>query len=77
LGWIYIKKNTLGEAIQSLSKSVALVPRNPEYSYHLGVAYLRAGDSAKAKEFLETSLHIEPKSPFAEDARNLLTSLKN
>lgn len=77
LGWIYMKKNTLGDAIQALKKSVALVPKNPEYSYHLGIAYLRAGDTIKAKEFLEGTLQIEPNSPFAQDVRRMLVSLKN
>ncbi len=77
LGWIYIKKNTPGAAIQALKKSVALVPKNPSYSYHLGIAYMRAGDKAKAKEVLESTLHMEPNSAFAQDVKNLLVSLKN
>jgi tetratricopeptide (TPR) repeat protein len=77
LGWIYVKKNTLGSAIQQLQRSVSLLPNNPEYSYHLGVAYMRAGDKAKAKESLETTLHLEPNSSFAPDARKMLVSLKN
>ncbi len=77
LGWIYLKKNTLSDAIQAFKKSLSLVPKNPEYSYHLGIAYLRSGDPTKAKEFLEASLQMGPKSAFAQDARKILVSLKN
>jgi tetratricopeptide (TPR) repeat protein len=77
LGWIYVRKNTLALAVQQLQKSVALLPRNPEYSYHLGVAYLQAGEKAKAKKFLEATLQAEPDSSFAPDARKMLVSLKN
>jgi Flp pilus assembly protein TadD len=77
LGWIYVQKNTLALAVQQLQKSVALLPRNPEYSYHLGVAYLRSGETAKARKFLEATLRAEPDSSFAPDARKMLVSLKN
>jgi tetratricopeptide (TPR) repeat protein len=77
MGWIYMKKNTLSEAIQAFKKSVSLVPTSPEYSYHLGMAYLRSGDTAKAKELLEATLHMEPSSPFAPEVRKMLVSLKN
>ncbi len=77
LGWIYMKKNTLDDAIQAFKKSVSLVPNNPEYNYHLGIAYLRSGDKAKAKALLETALHMQPNSPFALNIRNMLISMKN
>ena len=77
LGWIYVRKNTPGAAIQVLKKSVALAPKNPEYNYHLGMAYLSAGDTAKAKELLEATLYLEPASPLAEDVKKTLASLKN
>jgi tetratricopeptide (TPR) repeat protein len=77
LGWIYLKKNTVGDAIQQFQKSVSLLPKSPEYSYHLGMAYLRSGDNAKAKEFLEATLRLQPNSSFAPDARKLLVSIKN
>jgi Flp pilus assembly protein TadD len=72
-----MKKNTLGSAIQSFKKSVTLVPRNPGYNYHLGIAYMRAGDATNAKQALEASLRVEPHSSYAEDARKALASLKN
>lgn len=77
LGWIYLQKNTVSDAIQELRKSVSLVPSNPEYTYHLGVAYLRSGNKKKAKENLEESIHGGPNSPLAADARQMLASLKD
>ena len=76
LGWIYMKKNTLGDAIQVLRKSVALVPSNPEYKYHLGVADFRAGNKSDAKELLEAAIHLGLAPATGEDARKMLTSLK-
>jgi tetratricopeptide (TPR) repeat protein len=77
LGWIYIKKNTPGAAIQSLKRSVALMPKNPEYQYHLGVAYLRAGDHAKARESLQAAVYLGPNATFTQDAKDMLSSLRN
>jgi len=53
------------------------LPKNPEYQYHLGVAYLRAGDHAKARESLQAAVYLGPNSAFTQDAKDLLSSLKN
>lgn len=75
LGWIYVKKDTLGNAIQLLQESVDKNPRNPTFNYHLGVAYYRAGRKSQAKQFLETAVKLEPNVTEAGDARKLLSSL--
>jgi len=77
LGWIYLKKNTVGNAIEVFRKSVALEPGNAEYKYHLGMAYLRAGDTLKAKQQLEASLGMNPDPSVASDARKMLASMGN
>jgi tetratricopeptide (TPR) repeat protein len=77
LGWIYLRKNAPGDAIQVLKQSVAKSPKSPEYNYHLGIAYLRAGRKTEAKQFLEATLNLEPKSPYADDTRKMLASITN
>lgn len=75
LGWIYVKKETLGNAIQLLEECVAKRPNDPEYNYHLGVAYLKAGRMPQAKQYLQSALKLEPKFVDADDANRLLVSL--
>jgi predicted Zn-dependent protease len=77
LGWIYLKKNTAGMAVEVLKKSVAKSPRNPQYNYHLGVAYLRAGNTAQAKKLLQSVLNMESSAPLAQDVKKMLVSIKN
>ena len=77
LGWIYLKKNTVGNAIEVFRKSVALEPGNPQYKYHLGMAYLRAGDNSDAKQQLEALLEMKPDTSVASDARKMLASIGN
>ncbi|HKF04022.1 MAG TPA: tetratricopeptide repeat protein [Candidatus Sulfotelmatobacter sp.] len=75
LGWIYLKKNTPGAAIEAFRQSLTLQPKNPEYSYHLGMAYLRAGDTTKAKQQLEATVRMESASSVIPDAKKLLVSI--
>jgi len=77
LGWIYVKTNTLGNAIQLLEESVKRAPKNPNFTYHLGVAYLHAGRMEQAKQLLQTTLELGPGSAQAGDARKLLASIRN
>jgi putative PEP-CTERM system TPR-repeat lipoprotein len=56
LGWIYYKQGQANLAIFPLEQSVAKDATNAEYRYHLGLAYLKAGDFKKAKSTLEEAL---------------------
>jgi tetratricopeptide (TPR) repeat protein len=75
LGWIYLKKNAPGEAVQAFKRSVTLMPHNPAYSYHLGMAYLQAGEKQKARQQLEATVHMESASTVIPDAKKLLVSI--
>jgi Flp pilus assembly protein TadD len=77
LGWIYLRKNTPENAIQVLKGSVAKGPKNAEYTYHLGLAYFRAGKTTEARQYLEAALSLEPNSSYAADAKKMLVSLTN
>jgi tetratricopeptide (TPR) repeat protein len=75
LGWIYVKRNLHGLAIDTLRRSVDRQPDNALYQYHLGVAYLKAGDKERARKALEGAMKADPKFEHAADARTILASI--
>jgi Tfp pilus assembly protein PilF len=75
LGWVYFKKGLPGLASASFRQSVARDPNNPGYQYHLGLALLKNGETAKAKESLQKALALKKDFPEAEEARRLLAGL--
>ncbi len=76
LGWIYYKKRLAALAIQPFQKSVELDPNNPVYSFHLGLAHAKAGDSLKARLALERALTLARDFKGADQAKQLLASFK-
>jgi len=77
LGWVYLRMNTPDSAVRVLKDSVAKGPKNAEYSYHLGIAYFKTGNTAEAKRYLESALTLQPNFPQADDAKKILVSLRN
>ena len=75
LGWVYYKKGLSTLAITSLKQSVAASPKNPQYLYHLGLAYAQGGDKVNARQTLETALKLKADFAGAEEARKVLSSL--
>lgn len=75
LGWVYYRKKLPAEAIKSLEASVTQDGSDPLTHYHLGLAYVLAGDRAKARTELQRAL--DSKTEFAErgDARTALARL--
>jgi tetratricopeptide (TPR) repeat protein len=76
LGWIYYKKGLAALAIQPFQKSVELDPNNPVYSFHLGLAHAKAGESLKARLALEQALTPARDFKGADQAKQLLASIK-
>ena len=62
-------------AVESLSQSTNRQPDNPNYLYHLALAYHQNGDNAKARTHLEKALKSGNFEGAAE-ARKLLESIK-
>jgi tetratricopeptide (TPR) repeat protein len=60
LGWIYYKKNLPQQAIPQFERSVAKAPENATYRYHLGLAYLQAGDTSRGRASLQRALSLGP-----------------
>jgi len=77
LGFIYYKKNLPLLALPLLEATVEKEPSNPEYHYHLGLAYSRAGEKVKASRSLNRALALKPDFTGAGDARTILASLED
>jgi tetratricopeptide (TPR) repeat protein len=75
LGWVHLKKGMAESAVRYFKDCVELAPADPSYQYHLGLAYSRTGDHAKARVALEASLKINPKFRDAADAKAALSKL--
>ncbi len=76
LGWIYYKKGLATLAIAPFQKSIELDPKNPIFHFHLGLAYLKNGDSPKARIALRDALALAPNFAGAAEAKQVLASLK-
>jgi tetratricopeptide (TPR) repeat protein len=75
LGWIYYKKGLATLALRPLEDSLKKRPDNPDVLYHLGLAYAKAGEKAKARDALNRALKINPQLVGAVSARQTLASL--
>jgi Flp pilus assembly protein TadD len=75
LGWVYYKKGFHGQAIAAFRHSVQKDGTNAVYHYHLGLAYAKNGDGAKARQSLEKALVLDPNFAGASDARKVLASI--
>jgi len=75
LGWVYYKKDLATLAVPALREAVDKDPQNPNYQYHLGLAYAKSGDRRKAKEALQRALAIKADFSGAEDAKKVLATL--
>jgi tetratricopeptide (TPR) repeat protein len=72
LGWILVKKQSYGSAIEQLRQAAEKSPDKASYQYHLGVAYLNAAQNSKARQAFEAALRLQQDFPGAREAiRNL------
>lgn len=77
LGWVHYKRNAPELAIPPLERSVKADAQNPQYHYHLGLAYAKAGRVQDARRSLERALQLQGDFPGADEARSTLASLKS
>jgi Flp pilus assembly protein TadD len=75
LGWALYKMGSYASAIPQLIACVQKVPGNPEYQYHLGMAYLGAQRFAPAAESLERALRGDGNAAYAASARAALDTI--
>ena len=74
LGWVYYKTGDYAKSVEVLEGVVNAAPKVPVFQYHLGMAYAKAGDPAKAKATLAKALELGDFAE-AEDARKTLSEL--
>ncbi len=75
LGWIYYRKNMASAAVRHLESSVRKDATDPSSHYHLGMAYVQAGDLDRGKKELQRALAFKTEFDGAADARNMLARL--
>src|SRR5262249_39686795 len=71
LGWIYYRRKLSTQAIAALQESVVSDPNISLHLYHLGMAYIQAGDWAHARQPLQKAL-LNPSFPGVDEARRAL-----
>jgi len=75
LGWIYYKKGLYDSAIAEFADSLVQLGDNATVNFHLGMAYYKKGENAKAKEQLEKALSLSNEFDGADEARKTLAEL--
>jgi tetratricopeptide (TPR) repeat protein len=60
LGWIYIKKNLAGNAIDIYKELTTKDPNNPTFRFHMAMALVQKGDKPQARRELQTALRNKP-----------------
>lgn len=76
LGWAYYKNDLPDVAVAPLVKSVEKDPKNGEYRYHLGLAYLKSGDAARARDRLTEAVALAPHASWVAQARQALAEIE-
>jgi tetratricopeptide (TPR) repeat protein len=56
LGWVYYKQGLYNSALPVLEAAVGKNPKSAKYQFHLGMAYLAAGQPAQARAPLQIAL---------------------
>ena len=75
LGWAYYKMGSVDSAIPQLEECVRKVPGQSVYQYHLGMAYMAAGRSKPAEQYLRRALEIDPSLAYAPSAKAALDQM--
>ena len=74
LGWIYLKKNWNGSALEILGGLTQKYPENPTFRYHFGMALLQKGDKATARAEFRSGLSKKPSSEVRQSIETALTA---
>jgi tetratricopeptide (TPR) repeat protein len=75
LGWVFYKKGLYDSAIAELNDCVEKMKDNATVHYHLGMAYFKAGEGARAKEALDKVMALDPQFVKADEVREILGTL--
>ncbi len=77
LAWAYLKSGRTAEAKDAVTHALAQGTKDPLILFHAGMIYEKLGDSAKAKEYLDGALLINPHFHifYSDTARETLARL--
>jgi len=75
LGWIYVQKKQPNEALPLLSEALERQPENPEYHFHLGMAYAGTGAVVQARSELTQALADSREFPGRAEAMRVKADL--
>jgi tetratricopeptide (TPR) repeat protein len=75
-GWVRLKRGEVPEALAALERASAEAPGSKVILYHLGMAYLEAGESERARTSLEAALAGGASFTGMQEARLALAQLK-
>jgi predicted Zn-dependent protease len=75
-GWVYYRRGEYDKALPVLKKVVESLPQAAVFQYHLGMAYLKSGDTKDARTHLAKALEERVTADWADDARKALDGLK-
>jgi tetratricopeptide (TPR) repeat protein len=76
LGWVYYRKQLSSSAVSTLKRTVEQDPKNAVYHYHLGMAYVQAGEASLARQSLERALSLSGTFAGADHAKRALSELQ-
>jgi tetratricopeptide (TPR) repeat protein len=76
VGWVRYQREEYDQAIAKYQQALNLTPMQPTIRYHLGLAYAKQGETAKALEEFSNALRIDPNFAEAEDAQRMIDELK-
>ena len=71
IGWAYYNRGSYSLAVEHFETAVARQP-NAQREYHLAMAYLKAGDSRRARVRLHEALTMDDNAPEASLAKQLI-----
>jgi len=74
-GWVRLRWGDVSEALPALERAAAAAPGAKVILYHLGMAYLKAGDPEKARARLEAALTGSASFAGTQEARLALAQL--
>jgi putative PEP-CTERM system TPR-repeat lipoprotein len=77
LGWILVEQGDTARGLELLQKASAAAPRVPEIRYHLALAWVKAGDKAKARSELQQLVETNAKFGEQAQAAKLLAELRD
>jgi len=75
LGWIHLQIGDVAQALSHLERAKSGLPGMPTVRYHLGMAYLQAGQREKARAELQEALTLSRTFPEAQQTRAALAGL--